>query len=468
MLSHRTRGLTAIHSILQAITVAILFWIWYWAYFSVFGLSEPTTYTSYIPPFLALIAAFAADWLVTRIKRVGLVEMDIIAALRLAIRQTLTALGSMLLCIVATRDLGMSRIFWGSFIPVLFLVLVILNCNLPKLLATTLFSARRRRSAILLGSPAQADQISDWLRKKSHYGLDIVGLVSDDARGESHARYKLLGRTRDLENIVKSTGVTQVIALEVPNSIIRAAQLGIKCEELGVRLLMVNNLHLRLQRPVHFFSDDGVNFVSMREEPLECPLNRSIKRSIDMAIALPIVAFALPLACLAVWLIQRYQSPGPLLFRQRRTGIQFEPFDILKFRTMHVQNPDPTMQATKEDARVFPLGKWMRKLSIDELPQFLNVLRGEMSVVGPRPHMVEHDGTFSKVAEMYRIRSFVKPGITGLAQVKGYRGEVKNIRDVVDRVRSDVFYLENWSILLDWLIIFKTGWQVIWPPKSAY
>lgn len=206
----------------------------------------------------------------------------------------------------------------------------------------------------------------------------------------------------------------------------------------------------------------------MRDEPLECPLNRSIKRLIDIAIALPIVVFVLPVACLTVWLIHHFQSPGPLLFRQRRTGIQFEPFDILKFRTMHVQNPDPTVQATKGDARVFPLGKWMRKLSIDELPQFINVLNGEMSVVGPRPHMVEHDGTFSKVAEMYRIRSFVKPGITGLAQVMGYRGEVKGINDVVDRVRSDVFYLEHWSILLDWFIICKTGWQVIWPPKSAY
>lgn len=468
MFSYRARGLAAICSILQATISGTLYWVWIWGYFSVFRASEPATYSSYVYPFAVLVAAFGADWFLTKLKGADLVTMDFLGSFRLATRQTLTALVLILLCLVTMRDFAMSRLFLFSFIPALHALLVILNCHLPKLLAATLFSARRRRATVLLGSPAQADRIADWLRKKSYYGLDIVGMLSDETKQNGRTPYRLLGRTRDLEHVVKSTGATQVIALKVPDSIARVAQIGATCEQLGVRLLIVNDLTLRLQRPVHFFYDDGVNFVSMRDEPLECPLNRTIKRAFDVAIALPIVVFVLPVACLAVSLIHRFQSPGPLLFRQRRTGIQFEPFDILKFRTMHVANPNPSAQATQGDARVFPLGKWLRKLSLDELPQFINVLCGEMSVVGPRPHMVEHDGLFGKIADMYRIRSFVKPGITGLAQVKGYRGEVKNVGDVVERVRTDVFYLEHWSLALDWLIVLKTGCQVIWPPKTAY
>jgi lipopolysaccharide/colanic/teichoic acid biosynthesis glycosyltransferase len=135
---------------------------------------------------------------------------------------------------------------------------------------------------------------------------------------------------------------------------------------------------------------------------------------------------------------------------------------------MHVNHGDEARQATQNDARVFRLGRWMRKLSIDELPQFINVLKGDMSIVGPRPHMVEHDDMFAKVASTYNVRTLVKPGITGLAQVRGFRGEAITDRDVVQRVESDVYYLENWSLLMDWSIILKTAWQMIAPQKTAY
>jgi lipopolysaccharide/colanic/teichoic acid biosynthesis glycosyltransferase len=189
---------------------------------------------------------------------------------------------------------------------------------------------------------------------------------------------------------------------------------------------------------------------------------------LDLAISLPVILFVLPPITLAVYLIHRWQSPGPLFFKQKRTGLHFAPFDIIKFRSMHVANPDETQHATAEDPRVFALGRWLRKLSIDELPQFINVFRGEMSIVGPRPHMIEHDDQFEKTAEFYRVRSLVRPGITGLAQIKGHRGETRQPSDIIERVRSDVYYLEHWSFGLDWAIIFQTGWQMIRPPKSAY
>jgi lipopolysaccharide/colanic/teichoic acid biosynthesis glycosyltransferase len=134
---------------------------------------------------------------------------------------------------------------------------------------------------------------------------------------------------------------------------------------------------------------------------------------------------------------------------------------------MHDGNGELGKQATANDARIFPAGRWLRKFSIDEFPQFLNVLRGEMSVVGPRPHLVEHNQQFSHGMAGYHLRAFVKPGITGLAQVRGFRGEAKTPEDIEARLQSDMVYLENWSVPLDVAIILRTIWQVFSPPKSA-
>jgi len=128
---------------------------------------------------------------------------------------------------------------------------------------------------------------------------------------------------------------------------------------------------------------------------------------------------------------------------------------------------DLTRQATAGDARVFPAGRWLRRFSLDEMPQFLNVLRGEMSVVGPRPHLVEHNLHFAEVLSSYPLRTFIKPGITGLAQVRGFRGEARTREDISARLQSDLVYLENWSLSLDLGIILRTLWQMIRPPRTA-
>jgi putative colanic acid biosynthesis UDP-glucose lipid carrier transferase len=308
----------------------------------------------------------------------------------------------------------------------------------------------------------------EWCRSKSHYGLEVVGLLTNDQVAKGDGWPPVLGRVNDLEQIIEEHGVNQVVALNLPNSLERMAQIGRLCDRLGVRVLALNDLQERFKRPVSFFEDGGLRFVALREEPLECPANRILKRTVDIALSLPIILFVLPFISLFVAVAHRLQSPGPLFFRQKRTGINFGTFSIYKFRTMHVANPDATQQARKADPRVFKLGRWMRRMSLDELPQFINVLKGEMSIVGPRPHMVEHDAIFAKVASSYHVRSLVKPGITGLAQVRGFRGEAITDRDVIGRVESDVYYLENWSFSMEWSIIFKTALQVVLPPKTAY
>jgi lipopolysaccharide/colanic/teichoic acid biosynthesis glycosyltransferase len=142
-------------------------------------------------------------------------------------------------------------------------------------------------------------------------------------------------------------------------------------------------------------------------------------------------------------------------------------FNIWKFRTMRVENPDETQQAFAGDPRIYPAGRIFRKLSIDELPQFINVLLGDMSVVGPRPHLRAHDDEFAQVRTDYRVRHLIKPGITGLAQVRGYRGETRNDRDVIKRTRADIHYLEHWSVWLDFQIVVRTALQMIKAPKTA-
>ena len=143
-------------------------------------------------------------------------------------------------------------------------------------------------------------------------------------------------------------------------------------------------------------------------------------------------------------------------------------FRIYKFSTMHPHNNEVARQARDGDERVYPLGKWFRKLSIDEVPQFWNVLRGDMSIVGPRPHLIEHNDQFSQFMANYHVRTFVKPGITGLAQVRGYRGEARSNADIENRVACDIEYLENWNLSLECGIILRTCAQIVIPPRTAY
>ena len=162
------------------------------------------------------------------------------------------------------------------------------------------------------------------------------------------------------------------------------------------------------------------------------------------------------------------ESPGPIFFKQARTGSDGRIFDCIKFRSMHVNADADRIQATKNDPRKFAFGNFMRKTNIDELPQFFNVLKGDMSIVGPRPHMLKHTEMYSQIIDKYMVRHFCKPGITGWAQVTGYRGETKEVWQMEERVKRDIWYIENWSFWLDIKIIFLTAKTIIIPDKNAY
>jgi exopolysaccharide biosynthesis polyprenyl glycosylphosphotransferase len=194
---------------------------------------------------------------------------------------------------------------------------------------------------------------------------------------------------------------------------------------------------------------------------------RFIKRVFDIVLgSIALLAF-MPLFLITAIGI-KIDSPGPILFRQRRRGFNGRPFQIFKFRTMYVQEDgDNIVAAQRNDARVTRIGNWLRRTSIDELPQLLNVLRGTMSIVGPRPHALAHDNEFENLLDKYAYRHHVKPGLTGWAQVNGYRGEMRTIADIEERVKYDLWYIDNWSLATDIRILFMTVTEVV-DGKNAY
>ncbi|MEX1115805.1 MAG: sugar transferase, partial [Akkermansiaceae bacterium] len=212
----------------------------------------------------------------------------------------------------------------------------------------------------------------------------------------------------------------------------------------------------------------GLSVLSPPTLPLAVTYNRAIKRAFDIVVSAAIIPpVVLPLMAI-VWAIQRFTSPGPLFYRQPRVGENGKIFQILKFRTMRVDNDDEARQAQEGDARIYPGGLWLRRLSVDEFPQFINVLRGDMSVVGPRPHMITHEREFEKFHELYGSRRYVKPGVTGLAQVEGFRGEVKGPHDIRGRARYDLFYVKHWSLAFDIRLALQTLGVLVHPPAKAY
>jgi putative colanic acid biosynthesis UDP-glucose lipid carrier transferase len=204
------------------------------------------------------------------------------------------------------------------------------------------------------------------------------------------------------------------------------------------------------------FQPASTSFKVSSQIPMACAAHSRLKRVLDIAIALPLLIILLPviaMICIAV----RLESPGPALFRQRRGGAGGHPFMLFKVRTMTViEDGEMASQARRSDPRVTPLGAFLRKTSLDELPQLLNVILGDMSMVGPRPHAVAHDREFKRLIPSYDHRFAVKPGITGLAQVRGYRGEISDVDSIAQRVASDIEYIESWSLVMDLGLLIAT------------
>ncbi len=213
---------------------------------------------------------------------------------------------------------------------------------------------------------------------------------------------------------------------------------------------------------------DYIPILSLRNIPLEDSFNMVIKRIFDIIFSSLVVIFILSWLTPIIAILIKIESKGPVFFKQSRNGFNYKEFDCYKFRSMMPNKDAHLYQATRGDQRITKIGKFIRKTSIDELPQFFNVLFGDMSVVGPRPHMVSHTNMYAKKIDKFMVRHFVKPGITGLAQISGFRGEIETDKDIIGRVKYDIFYIENWSLLLDLKIITQTFLNAVRGEDKAY
>ena len=241
------------------------------------------------------------------------------------------------------------------------------------------------------------------------------------------------------------------------------------CENHLIRFYSVPNVRNYVHRAMKVEYVDDVPVLTLRSEPLLNPFNRITKRLFDVIVSLTFLVTCFWWVAAIVALITKITMPGPVFFRQKRNGINGDEFTCLKFRSMRVNADADKVQATKDDPRKTKWGNIMRKTNIDELPQFINVLLGDMSIVGPRPHMVKHTEEYGALVDKYMVRHYTKPGITGWAQVTGSRGETSELWMMEERIKKDIWYVENWSLLLDLKIIIKTITNVFGGEKgNAY
>lgn len=359
---------------------------------------------------------------------------------------------------------------WLVPIGVVFFVLfLVLRWAEKRFLQRVWTSGRNVLQMVAIGHGGYFKKIVGDINKNPASGFHITGCYTDD---DVPLNTRKLGTMDDALEIIRLyqhfPGAIGGILCGLPtNERDTIKKVSHYCDRYMLRFFYspAEDTILRLRlKPVIINDDEMFTSVAM---PLSNPFNRFVKRAFDVMFS------SLVLLCLCpfipiIALIIKLQSPGPIFFKQARTGMDGRTFMCYKFRSMHVNKQADTMQATKDDPRKFAFGNFMRKCNIDELPQFWNVLINDMSIVGPRPHMLKHTEMYRKLLSQYMVRHFVKPGITGWAQVSGFRGETKELWQMEGRVNADIWYIEHWSFWLDMRIIWLTFKSIFIHDKHAY
>ena len=370
----------------------------------------------------------------------------------------------------ATKDNETSRLFLSFYLSTCWPLMIGSNFALPGIFKRLVGIGSLKRKSIILGEATALDGLSNWITRHSEHGFSFEGAFSTTQESPHTIRLPWLGPYTNLESFLSENKIHQLVVIPDRNMDDWIPLVTDLATKNGCRVLIYNTLSGFFDSRLVFVEESGRQFFSLQNEPLESPFNQMVKRTFDLCISIPALLTLLPLTMLIVKFFQVFQSPGPLFFRQERVGLAGKRFVIWKFRSMIHDSSgarDEAVQASPGDSRVFAFGKFMRRFSIDEVPQFLNVLKGEMSLVGPRPYLAEHDYLFQRDYKAYRIRQFVKPGVTGPAQCRGLRGEFTDPSLVRQRIELDFNYVGNWSIWLDFEIVVRTVGQVLFPPKSA-
>lgn len=311
------------------------------------------------------------------------------------------------------------------------------------------------KNVILVGNEQTVYQLFEIL-KTPIYGYNIVGFFYDGECTNQEMAAKRLGGIGDIYGwLTVHSNINEIYGYFPKEQHDTINMMSKFCDNHLIRFYYIPAINVFKGNMAITFME-GIPVIARREEPLRKDSNKLAKRIFDIIFSSFVLLLIFPWIFIFVSVMIKIQSPGPIFFLQERTGLDGKIFKCIKFRSMKVNNDADEIQATKNDPRKFPFGDFMRKTNIDELPQFINVFLGDMSVVGPRPHMLKHTAEYSKLINHFMVRHFAKPGITGLAQVSGFRGETRYIDQMEGRVKKDIEYIENWTFLLDLKIIVKT------------
>lgn len=324
------------------------------------------------------------------------------------------------------------------------------------------------RTVVFLGSTENMAELYHEMVSDATTGYRVLGYFDTVPNAKFPASCTYLGTPDRVTDYLASHRINQLYC-SLPSALSKYIVPVINyCENHLVHFYSVPNVRNYLRHRMYLDMIGNVPILSIHKEPLAKPENRLLKRAFDVAASLLFLCTLFPLIVAVVGPLIKLTSPGPVFFRQKRNGLNNKEFWCYKFRSMRMNPEADLLQATSDDPRKTRLGNFMRRTNIDELPQFINVLLGDMSIVGPRPHMLKHTEEYSHIINKYMVRHFIKPGITGWAQVTGFRGETRTVEQMEGRIKADIWYMEHWSFLLDLYIVYKTVTNTLHKDRKAY
>ena len=358
---------------------------------------------------------------------------------------------------------------YASFLIILGLSLSVERLILGYIVKKYRTKGRNLRFIVLVGSSRSMNELYHEMTEQDWSGYRVLGYFDYERNLDMPEECKYLGTPDMVEEFLEVNKHVHYLYCGLrdiyKNDIIRIISL---CENNLVRFYSVPDMHNYVQNMVYLDAVGSVPILKLRSENISRLGNKFLKRAFDIVFSGLFLCTVFPIVLIIVTIVTKITMPGPVFFRQKRNGLNDKEFYCLKFRSMKVNADADKLQATKDDPRKTKWGNIMRKTNIDELPQFINVFLGDMSVVGPRPHMLKHTEEYSKLIDKYMVRHLVKPGVTGWSQVTGFRGETKELKDMAGRIRGDIWYIEHWSFWLDIYIIYKTVANVFKGEEKAY
>ena len=381
------------------------------------------------------------------------------------VKANMIAIISFPVVLYATHEANISR----SFMAIFFAVNIFLGVTFRFYLRKILYAIRKRginqKHILLVGCSPVAEEYIKRIKKNPEWGYMIYGIVDDHvSKGTSISGINVIADTSELPELLNEHIFDEIAVTLKLQDYDKLEKIVAACEKSGTHTQFVPDYHNVIPTAAHTEDLDGLPVINIRHVPLAAPFNRMIKRIVDIFGAIVmLIVFSIPMLITAIMI--KLTSPGPLIFKQERVGLHNKPFHMYKFRSMRVEDPKKEKKkwTTKGDPRVTPVGKFIRRTSIDELPQVFNVLKGDMSLVGPRPERPYFVEKFAEEIPRYNIKHQVRPGITGWAQVNGYRGDTS----IRKRIDCDIYYIENWTLGFDFRILFLTFFKGF-VNKNAY